>query len=671
MSNPAQRSSSPSLLRNRTLLRRIAVSARPYRGRIVVLLAFVLLGTVLPLSQPVLLREVIDELTVGAGFRAVLWPLVLIGVTGLFGVGAGFAASRVADAIGHSVTRDLQRRLFDHLVGMPMPFYTTVRPGTLVSRLTNDVYAVEPLFTSVIATALSSSVTLVIAGVVLIVIDPRLAVVLLIVPLVLWPVRLAESKINTVIRWSFRHNAELSSHVEAVLNRDGVLLARQSGALEAERSRFGELAANVRDTALRLASWRAAVGSSYELVFTVATTALLVGGALLVTGGDITLGTLILFLLYLRQIQAPVSTLIGLRYPAFRAGAAFTRVFDVLDSPLRPIADPPPPAVAGTAGDAGASGAASSGAASSGGPDAGAAGVGAGRRPVLQMCGVGFDHVPAAEVSISGLSHETTVTGPGMFGMNAIPHAMPTTPDDLPEGHRRILDGLDLEVCQGETIAIVGESGAGKSTIALLAAGLITPTRGEIRLNGRSVDELSLTEIARSVALITQETYIRHETIAENLRYVAPRATDEDLVAACRAAQLHELIMSLPDGYQTLVGEKGYRFSGGERQRLSIARALLKRADLVILDEPTSQLDAQTEDQLNAALADIFADTAVLLMAHRLRTVRTADRILVLSGGVIQESGSHDELMSVPGGRYAMLCRMQDDNGRPAVPAPR
>ncbi|WP_157756721.1 ABC transporter transmembrane domain-containing protein [Plantactinospora sp. KBS50] len=406
MSTAAQSSSSPSILRNPVLLRRIVASTRPYRGRILVLLTFVLLAALLSLSQPLLLRGVIDKLAAGAGFEAVAWPLALIGVTGLLGVGAGFAASRIADRIGHSVTRDLQRRLFDHLVGLPLPFYTTVRPGMLVSRLTNDVYAVEPLFTSVIASALASSVTLVVAGVVLVVVDPRLAVVLLIVPLVLWPVRLAESKINTVIRWSFRHNAELSSHVESVLNRDGVLLARQAGALEAERTRFAQLADKVREVALRLASWRAAVGSSYDLVFTITTTALLAGGALLVTGGDVSLGTLFLFLLYLRQIQAPVSTLIGLRYPAFRAGAAFTRVFDVLDSPLRPLADPAPPAAAPDA----APSSSSDGTADASSDDAADTGVGP---VVLRMREVGFDHVPADDVSIPGLSHEKTVSGPG------------------------------------------------------------------------------------------------------------------------------------------------------------------------------------------------------------------------------------------------------------------
>ncbi|WP_394620168.1 ABC transporter ATP-binding protein [Lentzea sp. JNUCC 0626] len=635
-----KKSESPSILRDPVLLRRIAASARPYRSRIALLLVLVLGSTMLPLSQPVLLRELIDDLGAGGGMAAAVWPLVLIGVTGLLGVAAAFVASRVADGIGHSVTSDLQRRLFDHLVSLPLPFYTTVRSGTLVSRITNDVYAVEPLFTSVLSSALASSLTLATAAVVLLVVDPRLALVLLIVPLVLWPVRLAEARINSVIRTSFQHNSDLSNHVESVLNRDGVLLARQAGAVDAERARFAELAGKVRETALRLASWRAAVGRSYDLVFTITTTALLAGGAILVTGGNITLGTLILFLLYLRQIQAPVSTLIGLRYPAFRAGAAFTRVFDVLDSDLRPAT------VARRAG-----------------------GERAADDAVLRFSGVRFDHVSTAEVSIPGLSHAPTVTGPGMFGITTVPHAVAhadAPADQLPEGHRRVLNGIDLTVAKGQTVAIVGESGAGKSTIAMLAAGLFTPTAGEVLLGGVPTTELTPAELANSVALITQETHVRHESIAENLRYVCPDASDSDLVEACEAAQLDRLVRSLPDGYQTVVGEKGYRFSGGERQRLSVARALLTRADLVILDEPTSQLDAVTEEQLDLALRELFADRAVLLMAHRLRTVRSADRILVLADGSVREDGTHDELLATPDGRYARFYRSQvDADARP------
>jgi ATP-binding cassette, subfamily B, bacterial len=627
---PRQRNTSRSIPRDRKLPKRVVAAARPYRGRIVLLLGIVLVSAVLPLIQPLLLRTLIDDLAAGRGMTTLVVPLVVIGLLGIGAVAAEFVASRTADAIGHNVTKDLQRRLFDHLSGLPMSFYTTVRSGTLVSRLTNDVYAVEPLFTTVIASALASAVTLVAAGIVLVVVDIRLAVVLVIVPLVLWPVRKAESKINTVIRSSFRHNSELSSHVESVLHRDGVLLARQSGALETERTRFGELAGKVRDTALRLAAWRAAVGASYDLVFMLTTTALLTGGAILVTGGDISLGTLILFLLYLRQIQAPVSTLIGLRYPSMRAGAAFTRVFDVLESEVRPVPDPVV-------------------------KDREPAGDGR----VLAFENVSFDHVPAGEAGIPGLSHAKAVTGPGMFGITAAPHAMDHSADAPVEDRTRVLNGVDLSVTAGQTVAIVGASGAGKSTIAMLAAGLVRPTTGKVRVNGLDTMEMTHQELASAVALITQETHVRHDTIEANLRYVRPDATDGELVEACKAAQLHTLIESMPEGYETVIGEKGYRFSGGERQRLSIARALVKRAGLIVLDEPTSQLDAGTEEQLTAALDEVFADRAVLVIAHRLRTVRDADRILVLHNGTFRESGTHVELLEVPDGHYAALYRTQ------------
>ncbi|WNV85796.1 ATP-binding cassette domain-containing protein [Umezawaea sp. Da 62-37] len=246
-----------------------------------------------------------------------------------------------------------------------------------------------------------------------------------------------------------------------------------------------------------------------------------------------------------------------------------------------------------------------------------------------------------------------------MFGLTASPHRAPVEESAVRQEGHRVLRGVDLTIRAGETVAVVGESGAGKSTIAMLAAGLSAPTGGVVEVHGRDTREIALHDLARTVAFISQDTHVRHDSIAENLRYVRPSATDADVERACRAAQLHRLVESLPDGYDTVIGEKGHRFSGGERQRLSIARALLKDADLVLLDEPTSQLDAGTEDLLTASLAELFADKAVLLMAHRLRTVRDADRILVLSGGVIKENGTHDELLVVPGGQYASLYGKQ------------
>jgi ATP-binding cassette subfamily B protein len=222
-----------------------------------------------------------------------------------------------------------------------------------------------------------------------------------------------------------------------------------------------------------------------------------------------------------------------------------------------------------------------------------------------------------------------------------------------------VLDGVSFSVGRGELVAVVGASGAGKSTIALLAAGLYQPTAGRVQVDGCATPEWTETDLARRVALITQDTYVLHDTVRANLRYVNEGATDDELAAACEAAHLGALIASLPDGYDTLVGERGYRLSGGERQRLAVARALLKDADLIILDEPTSQLDAETELLIKQTTEKLFASKAVLTIAHRLSTIVDANRILVLSGGVIVEEGTHDALMGLPGGRYAALYRAQ------------
>jgi len=222
-----------------------------------------------------------------------------------------------------------------------------------------------------------------------------------------------------------------------------------------------------------------------------------------------------------------------------------------------------------------------------------------------------------------------------------------------------ILEGVSLTVARKETVAIVGASGAGKSTIALLAAGLYRPTSGTVELEGRSIDEWTEEELAERVALITQDTFVLHDTIRGNLRYVNGHATEADMAAACDAAHLGALIASLPDGYDTIVGERGYRLSGGERQRLAVARALLKDADLIVLDEPTSQLDAETEALIKETTRRLFVEKAVLTIAHRLSTIIDADRILVLHNGRIIEEGTHSTLMALPGGRYAALYEAQ------------
>ncbi|MBM3525442.1 MAG: ABC transporter ATP-binding protein, partial [Alphaproteobacteria bacterium] len=321
--------------RNRVLLLRIARFAAPYRSSLLGLAALIVVGTALPLAPPVLVRSVVDDLIAGESFSDVRTPIGLFLVFGLVAVAANFVGQVLAARVGFHVIADLQRILFDRFAAMPLGFFTTVRPGTLVSRMTNDVYATEPLFTTIVASALSNAVTLVGAAVVLILVDVRLALIFLLIPLVLLPIRFAEAKINDQLRRSFEENSRLSSSIESLLTRDGILLARQAGQMGAETGRFAALTESLRALSVLGARWRAAVGASYDTVFNLTTAGVLALGAWLVTSGDASVGTLLLFLLYVRLTQGAVSGLAGLRYPTRRAEIAFQRVFDVLDTPAQ------------------------------------------------------------------------------------------------------------------------------------------------------------------------------------------------------------------------------------------------------------------------------------------------------------------------------------------------
>lgn len=623
------------LLRNRPLLRRIALYGGRHRGRLLGLCVLTSAAAILLLLQPLLLRHIIDELIADADVAALYLPVVLVMIAGLLGVGCTLLADRLAASTAFRIIGELQTALFEHLSRLPFGFFTTVQPGAIVSRLTNDVYAVEPLFTTVLSKAVADTVTLVGAGVVLALIDIRLAFLLLLVPVAIYPIRYIESRINALLFQSFTLNSELSTQAESVLNRDAMLLARQAGGVQAEARRFNQLVREVREMAVRLAAWRAGVSATYGAAFVLTTSAMLGVGAWAVTAGDISIGTLVLFLLYFRQIQSPLMELIGLRYPAIRAGAAFQRVFDVLDSDLRPVAASRAPRVV--------------------------------HHVPLAFDGVSYRYPDVSEVSIPGLSHTQAVAVAG-FSLTSLAGA---ADDARSLDNRDVLTGISFTVQRGEFVAIVGASGVGKSTIAMLAAGIITPSSGKVLVGGHDTTSIDDATVAKAVSLISQETHILHASIAENLRYVRSGASDAEVGRACRAAHLTEFIERLPNGYDTIVGEKGYRLSGGQRQRLAIARALLKDTELVVLDEPTSQLDAETEALVKQSIAAAFKEKAVVMLAHRLTTIIDADRILVLEGGRVVESGTHHELIArTSGGRYATLFRTQvspRDSGNAAV----
>lgn len=623
------------LLQNWPLLQRIAAATKGQRRGILLLVVLVVVGTSLPLAVPILIGRIVDDIIGGQSLSSLVWMLVAIPALSLAGVAFSHFAELRSAGVGYRLIEDLQVRIFARIAHMPLGFFTTVRPGTIGSRITNDVYATEPLFTSIVPSALSSATFLVGSAVIVAVIDIRLAAIFAIIPFVLVPIRLAEKRINALLRESFDRNATLASTTESILTRDGMILARQAGQVANETARFRAMAAQYRAVSTAGAALRTVVGSSYDTIFATTLAAVLGVGTWLVTRETMSVGTLLLFLLYVRQVQGPVNTIIGLRYPAIRAGIAFERVFDVLDSEASVEKSSQPAAAR----------------AEHGSP------VAAAQSPALRLQGVGFEYPPLSEVSIEGLSGTGDVLSIAGFPLTALTGegGNSRTPAERPQ----VLQNIELEVWPGEFVAIVGASGAGKSTLAMLAAGLLTPSEGEVMVDGVAVGTMGDVEVARRVALIPQETFVLHDSIAANLRYVNPSASDEELAGACSAARLDGLIASLPQQYETVIGEKGYRLSGGERQRLAIARALLKAPSLLVLDEPTAHLDAETENEVKLAIDNASRDRAVLMIAHRLSTIVDADRILVLAEGRIAESGTHSELLAVPGGRYGALYQSQ------------
>ncbi len=419
-------------------------------------------------------------------------------------------------------------------------------------------------------------------------------------------------------------NTDISTTAESLLSTPGMTLARQSGQVDQEIGRFEGLTERLRDLATTLASRFAHITAGFELTFSAVTAVVFVVGAWFVSRGDVTLGTLVLFLLYIRLVQGPITALSGLRYEALRAGLAFDRVFEVLrssEATAIPQSNMTPVDGRDMNDDTKAA-------------------------SELVFEDVRFEYARPEEVAIASLSRPVSERAQDNV-------AIQTTQT------RRILNGVFFTVSKGESVAIVGQSGAGKSTIALLASGLYNPTGGAITVGGRSTQAWRPNELAQRVALITQDTFVLHDSIKGNLAYVNGRASDEDMLQACQAARLGSLIAALPEGLDTIVGERGYRLSGGERQRLAIARALLKNAQLIILDEPTSQLDAETERLIKETTDELFADRAVLTIAHRLSTIRDADRILVLSDGRIVEEGTHEDLIGRSASHYHTLYMAQ------------
>ncbi len=623
------------------LVRRVAAYGRPHLFRIVGMLATILCITLLSLVPPLLYRDLIDHALPNGDYgRLNLLALGMVGIplaNGLLGVLQRYLGS----TIGEGIIFTLRRDLFAHLQRMSLRFFTNTKTGEIMSRLNNDVVGAQQAITSTSISIISNVVALIAVLVIMLSLEWRLTLIsIAILPLFVLPARRVGNILRELTREHMNLNAQMNALMNETLNVSGALLVKLFGRAAAENTRFADRAAKVRDIGVRQSLIGRWFFMGLSLVSAIGTAVVFWLGGQLVLSGEFTVGTIVAFGAYLSQLYGPITSLTNARVEFATSMVSFERVFEVLDLPLeireRPNADRPErveghvrfenvwfsyKALEGADGP-----------------------VAVGLRDVERFSWGGRGHT----VSLS--------EGDGRRPERPVRPELPA--DAEPEKPRWALQDVSFEIRPGQLAALVGPSGAGKTTTTYLLPRLYDPTRGRILIDGYDLPDLKLDALSDNIGMVTQETYLFHDTIRANLLYAKPDATQAEIESACRAANIHEFIISLPDGYETVVGERGYRLSGGEKQRVALARVILKDPRILVLDEATSHLDSQSEALIQEALKRVMEGRTSLVIAHRLSTILAADLILVMEKGRLVEQGVHYDLLQREG-LYAKLYRTQ------------
>ncbi|MFD0742942.1 ABC transporter ATP-binding protein [Phytohabitans flavus] len=589
--------------------RRITSFARPYRRDIVVFLITVVISAGIGVATPVLAGDVVNTITRGggdAGSTVVRLALFIAGLA-VFDALLSLAQRWYSARIGEGIILDLRTKVYDHVQRMPLQFFTRTQTGALVSRLNNDVMGAQRAFTSTLSGVVSNVIQLVLTAAVMFTLSWQItAISLVMLPVFIIPARRVGKRLAEITKESYDLDAKMNATMTERFGVAGALLVKLFGQPDTEAKRFGERAERVRDIGIQSAMYSRTFFVAMLLVASLAQALTYGLGGWLAVSGAVSAGTVVTLALLLTRLYGPLTALSNVRVDVMSALVSFERVFEVLD--LEPsIAEK---------------------------PDAVTIPAGAGQ---VEFRDVRFRYPSAAEVSLASLEDVVTLDR--------------TTSEP-------VLRGLSFAVEPGQMVALVGPSGAGKSTTSMLVSRVYDVTDGQVLVGGVDVRDATLASLRDTIGVVTQDSHLFHETISENLRYAKPDATDDELWTALRGAQVEDLVRSLPDGLETMVGERGYRFSGGEKQRIAIARLLLKAPSIVILDEATAHLDSESEAAVQRALSVALSGRTALVIAHRLSTVRDADQILVLDEGKIVERGRHDELVAV-GGLYAELYRTQ------------
>jgi ATP-binding cassette, subfamily B, bacterial len=592
-------------------VKRIFSFARPYRTNIIIYLATVVVDAGLIVATPLLLKRLIDEGVIPKDPSVVTNLAILVGLLAIADAAINMLGRYFSSRIGEGLIYDLRSLVFAHVQKQSIAFFTRTQTGALISRINSDVIGAQQAFTATLSGVVSNVVSLFLVTITMLILSWQITIFsLLLLPVFLIPTKWVGRRLQSLTRESFGVNAEMSSTMTERFNVSGAMLVALYGEPDREREYFRSRARRVADIGIKMAMLNRLFFIALTSVAAIATAfAYGIGGHLAIEGG-VTVGTLLAITALLARLYGPLTALSNVRIDVMTSLVSFERVFEVLD--LEPMVKNRDNAV-----------------------------VLKTTEPRIEFKNVNFSYPRAEEISLASLESaakaETVQSG-------------------------QVLRDLSFVAAPGTMTALVGPSGAGKTTISALLPRLYDVTDGSISIDGHDIRDLTLESLRDSIGVVMQDAHLFHETIAENLRYAKQDATEEEMIQACKSAQIWTLIESLPNRFETMVGERGHRLSGGEKQRLAIARLLLKSPAVVILDEATAHLDSENEQLVHAALQTALMGRTSIVIAHRLSTVRDADQILVLEKGSIVERGTHDELVA-KGGLYSELYNRQDLTG--------